>query len=84
MATGIGLGIGTRDYSRQAGDLYNAFQLPSYGLTDASVSYRRGPFHVQLTACNLGDKRYYTGSYNDLYVKPGSPRSARVSLGWSF
>lgn len=83
-AQGLGFGIGGRAYSRQAGDLYNTFQLPAYGLMDSSVSYRRGRFRIQLNAYNLTNTRYFTGSYNDLYVKPGPPRSARVTIGWSF
>jgi iron complex outermembrane recepter protein len=83
-AKGVSFGLGTRYYSRQGGDLYNTFQLPPYGLTDASASYRRGPFHIQLNAYNLGDKRYYTGSYDIVYVKPGSPRAVRMNVGWSF
>lgn len=81
---GLGLGVGTHYYSRQAADLENSFQLPAYGLTDASISYRRGPFHVQLNAYNVGDRTWYAGSYNDLYVKPGAPRNVRCSAGWSF
>lgn len=81
---GIAFGLGIRYYSRQAGDLLNSFQIPSYGLTDASVSYRRGPFHVQVNSFNLADVRYATGSYSNVYVKPGAPRSARVSVDWTF
>lgn len=81
---GIALGVGGRYYSRQAGDLTNSFQLPSYGLFEASISYRRGPFHIQLNGYNLADVRYATGSYSDVYVKPGAPRSARVTVDWDF
>jgi hypothetical protein len=30
------------------------------------------------------NKRYFTGSYDALYVLPGAPRNARVTAGWTF
>ena len=81
---GVGFGFGARYYTQQSGDLLHTFSIPSYGLMDASVSYRRGHFGWQLNAYNLADKRYFTGSYNDIYVQPGSPRSIHSRVGWSF
>jgi iron complex outermembrane recepter protein len=81
---GIGFGIGGQYYSAQAGDQLDTFQIPRYGLADALVSYRRGRFRLQLNINNLLNKRYFTGSYDALYVLPGAPRTARVTAGWSF
>src|SRR5262249_19734526 len=67
-ARGIGLGIGGRYYSAQAGDLKDTFQIPRYGLADALVSYRHGRFRVQLNVNNMFNKRYFPGSYDALYV----------------
>lgn len=83
-ARGIGFGIGGQYYSAQAGDQLNTFQIPEYGLADALVSYRRGRFRLQLNVNNLLNKRYFTGSYDALYVLPGPPRTARVTAGWTF
>jgi iron complex outermembrane receptor protein len=82
--TGVGLGFGARYYTRQSGDLLNTFSIPAYGLADASIFYRRGHLRWQLNAYNLADKRYFTGSYNDVYVQPGSPRSLRTTISWRF
>jgi iron complex outermembrane receptor protein len=82
--TGVGLGFGARYYTHQSGDLLNSFSIPAYALMDASIFYHRGHLGWQLNAYNLADKRYFTGSYNDVYVQPGSPRSIRTTISWRF
>jgi len=81
---GVGLGFGARYYTKQSGDLLDTFSLPAYGLTDASIFYRRGRLGWQVNAYNLADKRYFTGSYNKVYVQPGSPRSIHTTISWRF
>jgi iron complex outermembrane receptor protein len=81
---GVGLGFGGRYYTDQSGDLLDTFSIPSYGLIDASIYYRRGHLGWQLNAYNLTDQRYFTGSYNNVYVQPGSPRSIHTTLSWTF
>ncbi len=84
IARGLGFGIGGRHYTDQSGDLANNFQLPGYGIVDASLSYRRGRAHWKVNAYNLGDKRYASGSYNDVYVRPGEPRTVHGTISWDF
>jgi len=81
---GVGLGFGARYYTDQSGDLLDTFSIPAYGLMDASVFYRRGHLGWQVNAYNLADKRYFTGSYNNVYVQPGSPRSIHTTINWRF
>jgi iron complex outermembrane recepter protein len=81
---GVGLGFGARYYTKQSGDLLDTFSLPAYGLTDASIFYRRGRLGWQVNAYNLADKRYFTGSYNSVYVQPGSSRSIHTTISWRF
>jgi iron complex outermembrane receptor protein len=81
---GVGLGFGQRYYTQQSGDLLDTFSLPAYGLTDASIFYRRGRLGWQVNAYNLADKRYFTGSYNNVYVQPGSPRTIHTTISWRF
>jgi iron complex outermembrane receptor protein len=83
-ARGLGFGVGGRHYTEQSGDLADSFQLPGYGIVDASVTYKRGRSHWQLNANNVGDTRYASGSYNDVYVKPGEPRTLRGTVSWDF
>jgi iron complex outermembrane receptor protein len=84
LARGFGFGIGGRHYTDQSGDLANSFQLPGYGIVDASVTYTRGRSHWQINADNVADKRYASGSYNNVYVKPGDPRIIRGTVSWNF
>lgn len=81
---GLGFGVGGRYYTPQSGDLLNSFQLPAYGLADTSVFYRTGRLELRLNTYNLGDTRYFTGSYNNVYVNPGSPRSIHSTISWTF
>lgn len=83
-ARGLGIGFGGRAYTNQSGDLYDTFKIPGYGLVDASVFYRRNRFSWQLNFNNLGDTRYFIGSYDNLYVKPGEPRVLRSTVSWTF
>jgi iron complex outermembrane recepter protein len=84
FARGLSVGIGGRHFTDQAGDLENSFQLPGYGIVDGSLTYRRGPAEWRFNAYNLTDTRYASGSYNDLYVKPGEPRTVRGTFSWFF
>ncbi len=84
VVRGLALGIGGRHYTDQAGDLANTFQLPGYGIVDASLTYHHGPAQWQINANNISDERYYSGSYDSLYVKPGEPRVIRGTVSWNF
>jgi iron complex outermembrane recepter protein len=79
---GVGFGVGARYYTRQSGDRLNTFAIPAYGVIDASMFYRRGALALQMNVGNLANTRYFTGSYNDVYVLPGSPRSVRATISW--
>ncbi|MES2474797.1 MAG: TonB-dependent siderophore receptor [Verrucomicrobiota bacterium] len=81
---GLGFGLGGRYYTEQSGDQANSFELPAYGLLDAAIYYEKENFSAQLNFNNLTDKRYFPGSYNDLYVLPGEPFNMTASVTWKF
>jgi iron complex outermembrane recepter protein len=81
---GVGLGLGCRYYSSQAGDLPNSFELPAYTIIDAGLFYDRGPLSAQINIDNLFDEVYAVGSFNDVYVMPGEPLSVRGSISYTF
>jgi len=81
---GLGVGFGGRYYTAQSGDLYNTFHLPAYGLADASMFYHHGRWSWQLNAYNIANARYFTGSYNNIYVQPGSPLSIHTGIRYTF
>ncbi|WP_229740912.1 TonB-dependent siderophore receptor [Silvibacterium dinghuense] len=84
VVRGLAFGVGGHHYTDQAGDLENSFQLPGYGLMETSVSYHRGHALWQFNAENLLNERYASGSYNDIYVKPGDPRTLHATMSWNF
>lgn len=77
-APGVRLGAGWR----YLGETYGLAQgtrvtLPSYGLIDAMVSYRTGPWRFALNVSNLADRNYIAScTYGCFY---GEPRRATVS-----
>ncbi|MFT3991133.1 MAG: TonB-dependent siderophore receptor [Luteolibacter sp.] len=81
---GFGAGLGGRYVSSQSGDTNHSFDLPSYGLLDAALYYETGKVRAQLNFNNILDKRYYVGSYNDLYVLPGNPFNVTASVTYKF
>lgn len=85
---GLGAGCGFRYYSKQLGDgSYlpgQEFDLPAYGIVDAALYWTRGRFRAQLNINNALDREYYAGSYDPLYVLPGTPRQIRASTTWKF
>lgn len=81
---GLGFGAGVSHYTEQQGTLPNSFTLPSYTLVDAEISYEIGPYRAQVAISNVFDEQYYVGSYSDLYVLPGAPTEARLTLGYKF
>jgi len=81
---GVGFGFGARYYTDQSGDPLDTFSIPAYGLVDASIFYRRRHVGWQVNGYNLANKRYFTGSYSDVYVEPGSPRSIHTTISWIF
>jgi iron complex outermembrane receptor protein len=76
---GFGAGIGARYYSSQSGDTNHSFELPSYSLLDAALYYEQERYRVQVNFNNVLDKRYFVGSYSDLYVLPGKPFNVSAS-----
>jgi outer membrane receptor protein involved in Fe transport len=72
-------------------------RLRSWGVWDAGVRYRRGPFEVGLIVENLGNTDWESAEFffesqlageavgvEDLHFVPGNPRNARVVLAYHF
>jgi hypothetical protein len=47
-----------------------------------ALYYAFGPVEAQLNVRNLFDTRYFTGSYDDVYVLPGAPRTFSMDVTW--
>ena len=83
-ARGLLIGFGGRHYTSQSGDLAHSFDIPGYGLIDASAGYTRGHAQWRFNAYNLANVRYFRGSYSNVYVNPGEPRTLRATMSWNF
>ena len=92
---GLAVSLGGSYYSKQAGkdvaprtpddpDDIESFDLPSYVLVDANVTYQWNRTRFALTFNNLLDEKFFIGSYNENYVLPGTPRSVRFTVGWTY
>lgn len=79
---GLSVNGGVYHYSSQAGDVPNTFRLPSYTLVNAGLAYALGEAELQLSVKNLTNERYFSGSYNDVYVQPGFARTIEAKLSY--
>lgn len=81
---GFGVGLGGSYYTEQSGDQLHTFDIPAYGLVNAGVFYDRERFHAQVNFTNILDRRYFTGSYDNLYVSPGDGFGVRATVRYEF
>ncbi|NEQ83443.1 MAG: TonB-dependent siderophore receptor, partial [Moorea sp. SIO2I5] len=70
---GLGFGIGFNYVSDRFGDNANSFELDSYFLTNAAISYKRDNWRARLNIRNLFDINYIEGSQNSriFFISPG-------------
>lgn len=60
------------------------FTLPSYTIARGFVEYKPRPnLAIRAEVDNLFDEKYYTNSYHEVWVQPGTPRSWRLSVNLS-
>lgn len=58
---GLGFGLGFNYVGQRQGDLDNSFELGTYFLTNAAVSYRRDAWKLAININNLFDVDYFVG-----------------------
>jgi iron complex outermembrane receptor protein len=85
---GFGGGGGVRAQSSQTMQ-FDTLTLEGFTVADAGLWYRFGLadgriLRVQLNADNLFDREHYVRASDRSIVHPGSPRSARVTVGIEF
>ena len=86
LFAGAGFGIGVTAASGAEITLPNAIRTDGYTTVDAQASYERGPYRLTVSAENLFDEKYFL-PYQYLaqsVVRPGTPRSAYVSIAVRF
>jgi iron complex outermembrane recepter protein len=80
----LGVGLGVVMIGQRYGDLNDSFSLPGYTRFDAGVFYKRGRMNASLYLENLGNRTYYTGSFDATTIFPGAPFNVRFSVGITF
>jgi iron complex outermembrane recepter protein len=83
---GFGLGAGMTAASGAYTTLPNTDKTSGYAVFDAQASYETGPFKVSATVTNMTDKLYFQPYLylNQSVVRPGTPRSAFVTLSVTY
>jgi iron complex outermembrane receptor protein len=84
---GFGLGAGVYYIGPREANLPNTYRLPGYVRTDATLSYRSGPWRTQLNIANLFDRRYVTGGAASVFnytLAPSPPLSAQLTVAYHF
>ncbi|MBL8344621.1 MAG: TonB-dependent siderophore receptor [Rubrivivax sp.] len=79
------LGGGLLHVGERSGEFTTNFKLPAYTVARAFAAYAlTKSTTLRLDVDNLFDETYYTNSFSALWVQPGTPRSARVSVAFKF
>jgi iron complex outermembrane recepter protein len=81
---GLGFGIGLFYQDDRPVNLPNAFELPGFLRTDASLFYRRDQFQATLSVQNLFDIDYFSAGRDFVRVIPGQPFSIVGNVRWEF
>jgi len=69
----------------RSGEVGTSFELPAYTLVRAFAAYDlTEALTLRAEVDNLFDETYYTNSFSQLWVQPGTPRSFRVSASVRF
>jgi iron complex outermembrane receptor protein len=84
-STRLNLGGGVQYVGKRLGETATTFELPDYVLTRVFASWKpQENLEVIANVTNLFDTTYYTNSFAQLWVQPGSPRAASVAVRVSF
>ncbi len=79
------LGGGVLHVGERLGEVGRNFELPAYTLArlfaEAEIG---GGVRLRLDIDNLFNTRWFANSFSQLWVQPGTPRTARVTASYSF
>jgi iron complex outermembrane receptor protein len=79
------LGGGVLHVGERLGEVSTDFTLPDYTLARvfAETDLAKG-VRLRLDVDNLFDTRWFSNSFSQLWVQPGTPRNARVTASFAF
>lgn len=74
--------VGTRNGTQND---QGKLELPDYTVVNLNAYYvPNAQLRYQLNINNLFDKTYYVSSYSEMWIQPGNPLNASLSLQWKF
>lgn len=81
----VRFGGGVLHVSERLGEVGTTFELPDYTLARlfAEAELTEG-VRLRVDVDNLFDTTWYSNSFSQLWVQPGTPRNARVTASFSF
>lgn len=81
----VRLGGGVLHVSERLGEVGTTFELPDYTLARlfAETELTEG-VRLRLDIDNLFDTTWYSNSFSQLWVQPGTPRNVRVTGSFAF
>ena len=83
--TRLTLGGGVQHVGARLGETATTFTLPDYTLVRLFAAWKiQQNVEIFADVTNLFDTTYYTNSFAQLWVQPGTPRAASVALRLSF
>jgi iron complex outermembrane recepter protein len=78
-------GGGALYVGKRSGEVATDFELPSYTLFSAFMDYRiTEQFDVSARVDNLTDETWYSNSFSQLWIQPGTPRTFRLGARFQF
>jgi iron complex outermembrane receptor protein len=81
----VRLGGGVLHVSERLGEVGTTFELPDYTLARVfAESELTEGVRLRLDIDNLFDTTWYSNSFSQLWVQPGTPRNARVTASFAF
>ena len=63
---------------------YIALTLPAYTIVDGMISYTIKNATISFNIYNIADKEHVLGAYSSWQLRPGTPRSIRIGLNYTF
>lgn len=79
------VGAAVQHVGERLGETATTFELPDYTLVRLLVTYAMNEqFEVSGELNNVFDETYYTNSFARLWVAPGAPRNAALTLRYRF
>jgi iron complex outermembrane recepter protein len=81
----VRLGGGVLHVSDRQGEVGTTFELPAYTLARAFAEAELAQgVRLRLDIDNLFDTTWYSNSFSQLWVQPGTPRNARLTASFAF